>query len=101
MSGIASHFAIQKMPTANQIASQKVLIRSGTQIPAGLQLSSFQILDRLLIFIKKSGLLQFWSSALSALTFTCGRDNLKSFPSILSKFVMHVSNDHTVLGQIQ
>ena len=36
-----------------------------------------------------------WSSALSAsaLTFTCGRDNLKSFPCILSKFVMHVTND--------
>ena len=47
----------------------------------------------LLIFIKKVGLLQYWSSASSALTFTCGHDNLKKFSCILPKFVMHVTND--------
>ena len=41
-----------------------------------------------------------WSSAssalasASALTFTCGRDNLKSFCCFLPKFVLHVTNDH-------
>ena len=33
------------------------------------------------------------SSPASALTFTCGRDNLKSFSCILPKFVTHVTND--------
>ena len=47
----------------------------------------------LLILIKKGGLLQLKCVALaSALTFTFGRDNL-SFSCILSKFVMHVTND--------
>ena len=32
-----------------------------------------------------------WSS--SALTFTCGRYNLKNFSSILFKFVVHVTNE--------
>ena len=50
-------------------------------------------LARLLILIKKGGLLQL-RSASAALTFTCGRDNLKSFSCILPKFVMHVTNDH-------
>ena len=37
-----------------------------------------------------------WSSAslASALTFTCGRDNLKSFSCFHPKFVLHVTNDH-------
>ena len=49
-------------------------------------------LARLLILIKKVGYWN-WSSAASALTFTIGRDNLKSFSCILSKFVLHVTND--------
>ena len=49
-------------------------------------------LARLLILIKKVGYCN-WSSAASALTFTCGRDNLKSCSCILPKFVMHVTND--------
>ena len=53
-------------------------------------------LARLLILIKKGGLLQlkFAASSASALTFTCGRDNLKSFSCFLPKFVLHVTNDH-------
>ena len=33
------------------------------------------------------------SSVVKVLTFTCGRDNLKSYSVILPKFVMHVTND--------
>ena len=39
-----------------------------------------------------------WSSA-SALAFTCGHDNLKSFSCILSKFVMRVTNDQFNNGE--
>ena len=40
---------------------------------------------------KMADLLRFFTFYVNNLT--CGRDNLKSFPRILFKFVMHVTND--------
>ena len=61
------------------------------QIPSHLGVCKW-FLARLLIFINKGGLLQLKFGS-SALTFTCGHDNLKSFSCILPKFVTHVAND--------
>ena len=51
-------------------------------------------LARLLILIKKGGLLQLKFGVVGVGgNIYCGRDNLKSFSCILPKFVMHVTND--------
>ena len=50
------------------------------------------ILARLLILIKKGGLLQL-KLGVVGVNIYCGRDNFKSFSCILPKFVMHVMND--------
>ena len=55
-------------------------------------------LARLLILFKKGELLQLKFGVVGVsvgvgVTFTCGRDNLKSFSCILPKFVIHATND--------
>ena len=54
-------------------------------------LRNYSFLARLLILIKKGGLLQLNSGGCGVNMHTYGRDNLKSFSCVLPKFVMLVT----------